>query len=769
MIFLYLHKNFGFFAYFACNVLNLLLNSAIIPSKLEVFYHVAKMLFAYPKRLGKGAFPLTYKFIKFGGSMLAAAFAAAFLPPEISAAAGIVLLVAGAVFSFAFKRFNLLKLCTFGAAAGAVLVSAYLFVNFYPAQALCGTSAYISGTVTEVCGTTGRPAYVVKTDGISLSGAPQKVTLRLYGFSENGAKPFDKIKCKVSFCENYAENRAGFLTDRSSGISLYAYMSTAPKITGREENSLRYYIYLLRSKIENTIDEYFSGWQGAFTKRLLIGLRGGLSTEITDSFRIAGISHILAVSGMHLSVIVGTAEQFFRVVFGKKSKKRIFVLPIMVLTLVYMAAAGFGVSVRRAGLMLLASCFARLLSTESASFDNLGIATVLVLITDPMACCDAGFLLSAASSGAIIAFSPALYGFFARIFESCEKSRLLAAAVSGFSASIPAWLATIPISLAAFGEISFAAPIASICSMPFAKYAIIFSMLAVLLGFVPFFNIFANGCAVIAGAMESAVLAIAKFFAGIPLFRVRSGGEWIIIWAAGAAVLILLPILVKRNFSYIRYSAVTAVFVLLAGILCQSVLCSGTASIDVIPTSEGSAVLCSKGGSSVLITENLVYKDIYRLYGKVSSPDVLVSLDSSDEAAELCLCRRIKPKLALLSNSDAVERYYGARLLRGGSLSFWDKALLCPVCNGVFTLDTGEGTLLYISENVDTMRIAPLFRRAEIIVFNGSYPSSFPSLRCKCAVTVFDGIIKSEEIFGDFYGSEEAGFRLRNGNVAKAI
>ena len=711
---------------------------------------------------------MPYKFIKFGGAMLAAALAAAFLPPELGAVIGGVTLLAGAVLTAVLKSCETAKICLFGAAAGAVLVAANLFVNYYPAQALRGEKAAVTGTVTEVSAGNGRPVYTVETESVGIKNAPQRLKIKLSGFYEANLSPYDKIKCGVTFAENTAAERNEFLTDRSGGIALYAYMISSPEVTGREENSLRFFVYRARSALAGIIDEYFPNPQNAFTKQLLLGIRGGLSTEIRDAFRGAGMSHILAVSGMHLSVLIGAVSGICSVLKGGKAESPVLIVVLMVLTAAYMAVAGFGMSIRRAGFMLLIRYLAQLLRTESAAIDNLGAAIIAVLLIDPMACCDAGFLMSAASSGAIILLAKPLYFKLAKLFAIGSEHGFASAVLSSFAVSLCAWAATLPTALCTFGEVSLIAPVSNIGASFLAEYALIFSAATAVLGAVPFLNTAARFSAVLACAAEDSLCAAAKFFAAIPIFRLNPGEGWVLIWLFGTAVLMVLPIVLKKKFAYAKCSAVLSAFLLLAGILCQKLLCMSTVSTRIIALEEGMAIACSNGGSSVLITENYSAKDIYKLYGKVGSPDILLCLDSDGEAAELTLARRLKPQYALLSEDEAVSRYYYARRLRGGEISFWNGAAAKIISPGVFALDTGSGILLYISADVDAFAIEPRFRRADIIIFDGVSPNDFPEFRCDYAIIRGRQAVGTADRVVSLSGGEAA-FRLRGGNAAQCF
>lgn len=711
---------------------------------------------------------MPYKFMKFGGTMLVCGLAVSFLPPELCAAVGGVLLLAGAVFALVLKGGGTAKACLFGAAAGAILVAANLFVSYYPAQALCGEKAAVTGTVTEVSTANGRPVYTVETESVALSGAPQQIKVRLSGFYEANISPYDKIKCTVTFAENDAAEREEFLTDRSGGIALYGYMSSSPEVTSREENSPRFFVYKIRSFLAGTVEKYFSGWQAAFTKQLLLGIRGGLDTEIRDAFRGAGMSHILAVSGMHLSVLVGAVGGIFSVLKKDRAGSTVLTVVLMVLTVFYMAVAGFGMSIRRAGFMLLIRYLAQILRTESAAIDNLGAAIIAVMLIDPMACCDAGFLMSAASSGAIILLAKPVYSRLKKLFSISNEHGFAAAVLTAFSVSICAWAATVPVALCTFGEVSLIAPISNIGASFLAEYALVFSALTVVLGAVPLLSTPAEISAIAASAAEKSLCAVAKFFAAVPIFRLKPGETWVLVWVFGAAVLMGFPLVLKKKFAYAKYSLVMSAFLLLAGILCEELLCLGTVSTQIIALDDGIAVACSNGGSTVLITEGYSVKDSYKVCGSTASPDILLCLDSDGEAAELSLARRLKPQLALLSKDEATSRYYYAKRLRGGKLSFWNGAAAEVISPGVFALDTGGGLLLYISADFDTAKVEPRFRLADIIIFDGVSPDSYPELRCKYAV------IRGKQTAGiaDHVVSlsgGEAAFRMRGGNVTRCL
>ncbi|MBQ4117598.1 MAG: ComEC family DNA internalization-related competence protein, partial [Oscillospiraceae bacterium] len=252
---------------------------------------------------------MTFFFAWFGFSVLFGAFAASFLNPLHSFVLFGILIFASLCFRVYSKKLRDFSAVVLAVALGFFIVAFELITEFYPAAALDGTSGSITGTVTEVSVSGGNPVFTVKTDSIDIEGAPQKIALKLSGWDENAAKPYDKIFCKVSFAAYGEKDGTEFITDRSRGISVYAYSKEALEVTGEDRTFPGYIIYRIREEISSVIYEYFIGWHAPFMEQILIGTRGKLESEITETFRQSGISHILAVSGLHMVIVIFLFEK----------------------------------------------------------------------------------------------------------------------------------------------------------------------------------------------------------------------------------------------------------------------------------------------------------------------------------------------------------------------------------------------------------------------------------------------------------------------------
>ncbi len=676
---------------------------------------------------------MLYKFAKFGFSMLLAAFVSSFLVPELGIAVGCVFVVAGFVFWAALKKFDAARLCCFAAATGMIVVSLYLANEYYPQKALDGLSAEVTGRVTEMSFGQGRPSYTVKTDYISIDGAPQKITFKLIDWSKSDINVYDQISATVTFFTFDEEEISEVLTNRSGGVAVYAYMDSPLKVTGEYRKFPEYTIYSIREKLSSVINKNFSGWRAQFTNKLLFG-SGNVNSEIKDAFRTAGMSHILAISGMHLVVIMGLLEKLLRY----KNTNGLPLLPktaiLMGVTVIYMAVAGLGMSIMRAGFMLLISYFAKLLWAESASIDNLGFSVIAVLLIDPLACCDVGFLMSVLSSGGIILFSERLYKLMTGKLKKEKETKFIHVLVRVFAVGIVAWAAALPVAIFAFGGASLIAPFSNIFSGFFSQWAIIFSFLSVFFGLIPYGSVLAMVCATAAQLFEDLLLETARFFGGLPFAYVYTNEEWIKIWLIGSALILSIPLISKGKTYYFKHAVFMSSLVFLCGMLCHSVVYAGTVSTEVIALEQGVAIVAEKDGSTILIANGLNYDDYYKLRSGGRSMDLFISMSADTSPIELDLMREFSPKLALLSGTDALERCVDALPVSSGEVDFWNGGSVKIIPERAVEIDTNGILILYIFEECDIMDIDPRFRSADIVILENVSPNKYPALRCSYMV-----------------------------------
>jgi len=160
------------------------------------------------------------------------------------------------------------------------------------------------------------------------------------------------------------------------------------------------------------IDLYLSETGSGMFKALLFGERVLLDDQLEDDFRDAGVAHVLAVSGLHLGILMG----FFWIMLRWLGLSRTwsYVL-IAVLVLVYLTLVGFKVSLIRAALLFgfigLGHVFKErgwILSAQMDSLQGWALAALIILWLDPQALFGISFQLSFAATMAILLSVPLL-------------------------------------------------------------------------------------------------------------------------------------------------------------------------------------------------------------------------------------------------------------------------------------------------------------------------------------------------------------------------
>lgn len=722
---------------------------------LFLFLLKIMLFFGIIKRKKGGFFRMTHLLTKSGFIMLFCALCASFIRPGLAVFLGITAVFAAIGFLCFGKSLRDISFIFAAAAIGFILSGIYVFDTVYPARALDGIKADIRGTVTEVSAGGGNPVYTVKTDYVGIDGAPQEITVLLSGWDESSAGEYDRISCSVVFYVYENSRMSEILADKAGKISVRAYTDSPMEVIGRDDSSPGYFVHLVREKISSVIYRYFIGDHAPFIEQILIGTRGELDGDITFAFRRSGMSHILAISGMHMVIIVGLFEKIINYRKSEGAARGIKLVILALLTGIYMVIAGLGMSVLRSGAMLIVHYLSRLLLSGSKSLDNLGVAIAAVLLFDSSAACDIGFLMSVFSCCAINVFSKPMKQKLMKALK-LRKRPLTDFIAEAFCVSAIAFLAVLPVSAFAFGEVSLVAPVSNLFAGFLIQFVIVSGLLTVILGMIPFPGFLAEITAAVSSIFSEGLFIIADFFSDLPFSSADFSEEWMLIWLFGSAVLIILPALFSKSFRTIPLSAAMSVFVLLCGILLDFIFFSGVSEIRITALESGTAISCSKDGESVLITNGFSVSDRHRLDHSSGGYGTVISIGAQNITAEHDLLTVSKPENAFLSTADALEHCENSAFVSDGTITLSDEDYIEIFSDSAICFETNGITLLYIFSECDIMDMDPKFRRADIIVLENVSPADYPVLRSDYL------ILRS---FGGYYSGTSEIIVLKSGNA----
>ena len=189
----------------------------------------------------------------------------------------------------------------------------------------------------------------------------------------------------------------------ADGIALQAEpVPEKPQLTVLgESGSFRARTHRLQQKLSESLRRAMHRDTGGVLAAMTVGDRSGLSAQLRSAYRGAGLSHVLVVSGMHVSILCG--DVLGRLLLNRKKRlrgytgRRVRALFSAVLALLLVGVTGFTPSVLRAAGAVWLSALGVWVYGPPDALTSLGVAGVLMTAGNSCAVCDVGFQLSFAA------------------------------------------------------------------------------------------------------------------------------------------------------------------------------------------------------------------------------------------------------------------------------------------------------------------------------------------------------------------------------------
>lgn len=249
---------------------------------------------------------------------------------------------------------------------------------------------------------------------------------------------------------------------------------------GKTENNFTSVFADINASLGAFFERKAGGEECDFIKAVFLGDRSGLSAEVRRDFKRTGTYHMLALSGMHLSVL---AALFSAVLGALGLHKSIKYMLLAALTFGYTAMTGFGLSVIRSAIMLFTVYISYFSRAERDCMTSLMFAAASVTAFLPSSVTDIGFWLSVTSTFGIITATPFLdkTADFIKKHLRGKTGNAVAYLVCGVQTSVAAILMTVPFSAFVFGKISVIGPVVTVLTSP---------LVSLVLGLLPIYLVF---------------------------------------------------------------------------------------------------------------------------------------------------------------------------------------------------------------------------------------------------------------------------------------
>jgi competence protein ComEC len=215
------------------------------------------------------------------------------------------------------------------------------------------------------------------------------------------------------------------------------------------EQGKRNWIYELPLKLRNyfgsILSMYLTGDELAVAQALILGDKGLISQEVTMQFTNTGAMHVLAVSGLHIGIIMQILMKFLEF-FSRYISKRNGLIVVIGIMWIYAVITGLSPSVLRAVFMFTVLGISQISSLNYDVYNSLFFTAFVLFVIDPLTIFDIGFQLSfLAMLGIFLYYSMIRTGFY-------FKNKLFQLAWDGTAIGFAAQIMTTPLSLYYFHQ-----------------------------------------------------------------------------------------------------------------------------------------------------------------------------------------------------------------------------------------------------------------------------------------------------------------------------
>lgn len=428
-----------------------------------------------------------------------------------------------------------------GCSAGALWNGAYDALYLKAARELDGFAIQSTMELTDYSWDS---SFGIAADAkITMDGKPYQV--RVYLEREEALLPGTVIEGSFRFRVTTDGGAEEQTFHQGKGIFLMAYDAGDIKVMQPDGVSMQYGAVWLRHELLALIDRIFPEDTASFARALLLGDGTRIDYETNTAFKISGIRHIIAVSGLHVSIL-------FSLIYLFSGKHRVLTALIGIpVLLIFAAVAGFTPSVTRAcimnGLMMLALLFEREYDPPTA----LSFAVLAMLVVNPLVITSVSFQLSVGCMAGIFLFAEPIRTWLldekhlGHAKGKDLKSRFIRWFAGSVSVSLGAASITTPLSAVYFGAVSLV--------------SVFTNLLTLWVVTVVFYGIMA-ACAV--GAVWSAggqilawllswpiryILTVARGLSALPMAAVYTRSDFIVVWLVGVYILFVLFLLLRGS------------------------------------------------------------------------------------------------------------------------------------------------------------------------------------------------------------------------------
>ncbi len=577
-------------------------------------------------------------------------------------AKGVLMYLSAAVIVYVYGRRRGFRLADYAVitvsfAAAAALSLSYTALSYERINGYAGKTGSFTGEVTGITRyEEGNTAYTLK--GRIDGETPAKIMIYSGDLHARVGDEMSIAECSFYKPENgylYASERIY----RSRHIYVKASGLKGLKVTRTNRRIVKRALDSYRDKTVAKFKSELGSECGGFLAGMVFGDKSDFDENTRTVLYRTGIGHVLAVSGLHVSILAGL---IWTLLSRLRVNRFISFGVINVMLLLLTATANYPVSALRAAIMLDIMYSAKLFRRQNDSLNSLSVAVLLIAISDPYCVCSAGFLLSVSGTFGIAVFAPYMTKNMKR---EMFRQRLAADLITGICTT----LSVFPVTLWFFDETSLAAPFANLLLLPMCTASMATGFIYVLtFGVLPILPL--------AGGVIRTVIFISERISALGVFHISDTAGYL-----RGLLLIALTVIVFAHL-FRRSRRLTAV--LTAAGIAMGAACTST--YGMLRRRQFTVAVLGSGANAAVVIMHDGHTDIADLSGSRRSAEYVrkyLTVNNASSADTVILTR----------NAQTVCPIY-AEELRLFSLKKW----VVPedgICTGAETV----GDRFRISDN----------------------------------------------------------------------
>lgn len=499
---------------------------------------------------------------------------------------------------------------------------------------------------------------------------------------------------------------------------------------------------------------HLPGDRGELASLISVG-RGELSEEALEDFRLSGVSHIIAVSGLHMAVL---SQAVLSVLKKCRLPSRAASLLAVFGVGGYMALVGFRASVVRAGILCIVVLLGTCIKRRADSLNSMGLALILLLAADPYAAFDIGLQLSFAACLGLLWLYPFLREHLRRFWEPATDAaapphrnrsaapiwrRAFGKLLDAICITLSAMLPTLPFTAFWFGSLSLIAPLTNLFTVFPASLLLMTACLGLALYSLPLFSVLAKPLFLAAGLLSDYLLRITHLLASLPFASVTVRDGYLLLWLPAALGLLILGWRLSRSKG-LRCATALAAIALFCGLFVRTLSMRGVTTLTVARRTASLEVLMERDGhaGAVLVGESdgSALEAMLRERGIGTLDFLVVSAGETDRLTGLpvILERYIADTVFLYPDGQAsceviAPEFGSAYPLENAACTFWSGGSLLWR-DGFVKMEIENTRLLFCSEEGNAAQLPADWRETHLVLYGGEPPLHAGAIRASAGV-----------------------------------